>query len=81
MYIQIREGESAGCKVAGGPSQKLGRRQHIPSKHLELEEGVRRMRARIQHQEALLQVLRPVELLEYALRAVQSLPGCARWHT
>ena len=50
--------------MARGPSQKLlARKQRIPSKHLELEEGVRRMRLRIQHQEALLQVLCPAEAL------------------
>ncbi|CAK0784958.1 hypothetical protein CVIRNUC_008163 [Coccomyxa viridis] len=52
---KITEGESAGCKVARGYGQSLGRKQRVPSKHLELEEGVRRMRLRIQRQEALLQ--------------------------
>ena len=76
------EGESTGCQVASKASRRLlGCKQRIPSKHLELEEGVRRMRLRIQRQEALLQVLRPAEPLGAAVQAVHTLPECDNWRT
>ena len=67
--------------MARGYGQSLGRKQRVPSKHLELEEGVRRMRLRIQRQEALLQVLRPAEPLGAAVQAVHTLPECDNWRT
>ena len=80
--MKIGEGELTGCQVASKASRKLlGCKQRIPSKHLELEEGVRRMRLRIQHQEALLQVLRPAESLGDAVQAVHNLPECENSHT
>ena len=67
--------------MARGYGQSLGRKQRVPSKHLELEEGVRRMRLRIQRQEALLQVLRPAKSPSDAVQAVHTLPECDNWRT
>ena len=67
--------------MARGYGQSLGRKQRVPSKHLELEEGVRRMRLRIQRQEALLQVLRPAESPSEAVQAVHTLTECDNWRT
>ena len=53
---QAEEEERAALELARRLERKLARTQDMRAKHRELDEGLQRMRARIRHQEALLQV-------------------------
>jgi len=57
MYAaQAEEEGKAALELAQRLEKKLARKQDMSKKHQELDEGLQRMRARIKHQETLLQV-------------------------
>ena len=53
---QAEEEGKAAQELAQKLEKKLARKQNMRMKHRELDEGLQRMRARIKHQETLLQV-------------------------
>lgn len=54
--MQAEEEERAATELASRLEKKLVRKQDMRAKHRELDEGLQRVRARIRHQETLLQV-------------------------
>ena len=54
---QAAEEERAALELAQRLEKKLARKQDMSAKHRALDEGLQRVRARIRHQETLLQVL------------------------
>ena len=52
-------------ELANRLERKLARKQDMRAKHRELDEGLQRMRARIRHQETLLQVQQPPPVLAW----------------
>ena len=63
---QAEEEERAALELAQRLERKLARKQDMTARHRELDEGLQRMRARIRHQEALLQVRPQPQVLDCA---------------
>ena len=56
VHWQAAEEERAALELAQRLDKKLARKQDMSAKHTALDEGLQRVRARIRHQETLLQV-------------------------
>ena len=66
LHWQEEEEERAALELAQRLEKKLARRQDMTAKHRQLDEGLQRVRARIRHQETLLQVRQQPRLLDCA---------------